>query len=134
MQNISSSAGLKEAIQLLEIEQASYAQLLKEQFHLTYESFKPVNLIRSTLQDIASSPNLINNILGTVTGLATGYLSKKIFIGALGNMFRKLFGSVLQFGVASVVAKHPEAVKSFGQLIFEHIFSKKEMNPESRDR
>jgi hypothetical protein len=134
MQNISPSAGLKNAIQLLEIEQASDAQLLKEQFYLTYESFKPVNLLRSTLKDIASSPNLVNNILGTSVGLASGYLSKKIFIGASGNMFRKLIGSVLQFGVTSVVAKHPEAVKSFGQLIFEHILRKKDTYSESRDR
>lgn len=134
MQNISSSAGLKEAIQLLEIEQASYAQLLKEEFHLTYESFKAVNLLRSTLHDIASSPNLINNILGTVTGLTTGYLSKKIFIGASGNLFRKLIGNILQVGITSAVAKHPEAVKSFGQLIFEHLLRKKETNSESRDR
>ena len=127
MQNITSTAELKNAIQLLEAEQAVKGQLLKEQFYLTYESLKPVNLLKSTLKDIASSPYLIDNILGTAMGLATGYLSKKIVVGASGNIFRKLFGSVLQFGVTNVVAQHPDAIKSFGQFIFQHIFRKKEI-------
>lgn len=134
MQNITSSAGLKNAIQILEAEQVINGQLLKEQFQLTYENFKPVNLLLGGLKDIASSPNLINNLLGTSMGLASGYLSRKIFIGASGNLIRKLIGSVLQVGVTSVVARHPEAVKSIGQLIFDNLLRKKETYSGSRDR
>ena len=133
MQNITSTAGLKNAIQLLEAEQAIKGQLLKEQFYLTYESLKPVNLIKSTLNDIATSPYLIDNILGTAMGLASGYLSKRIFVGASGNMIRKLLGSVLQFGVTNVVAQHPDTIKSFGQSSF-NIFQKKETNSKSCDK
>jgi hypothetical protein len=129
MQNITSSAGLKNAIQLLEVEQAVNGQLLKEQFHLAYESLKPVNLLKGTLKDIAFSPYLIDYILGTAMGLATGYLSKKIAVSASGNMLRKLFGSILQFGVTNVVAQHPDAIKSLGQFIVQHIFRKKERIP-----
>jgi len=125
MENITSTAGLKNAIQLLEVEQALNGQLLKEQFYFIYESFKPVNLLKSTLKDITSSPFLIDNILGTAMGLATGSLSKKIFIGASGNMFRKLIGSILQVGITNVVARHPDTIKSFGQFIFQHILRKK---------
>ncbi len=125
MENITSTAGLKNAIQLLEVEQALNGQLLKEQFYFIYESFKPVNLLKSTLKDITSSPFLIDNILGTAMGLATGSLSKKIFIGASGNIIRRLIGSVLQLGVTNVVARHPDTIKSFGQFIFQHILRKK---------
>jgi hypothetical protein len=125
MENITSSAELKKAIQLLEIEHAFNGQKLKEQFHLTYESLKPVNILKGTLKDIISSPNLIDNILGTTIGLATGYLTKKIVIGASGNLFRKLFGSAMQIGVTNVVAHHPDNIKSLGQAIFKRIFHKK---------
>ncbi len=128
MQNITSAIGLKNAIQLLEVEQAVNRQLLKEQFHYTYESLKPVNLIKSALNDISASPCLFDNILGAATGLATGYITKKITVGTSGNMFIKLIGSVLQLGVTNIVAQHPEAIKSFGWFLFQHIFSKKEMN------
>lgn len=126
MENITSTAGLKNAIQLLEVEQAINGQLLKEQFYLSLESLKPVNLLKSTLSDVASSPYLIENILATVAGLASGYLSRKIVVGASGNLIKKLFGSFLQLGVTNAVAQHPDSIKSIGQFIFQHIFRKKE--------
>jgi len=46
MENIKSIAGISKAIQLLEIEQAEKGQLLREQFNLTYESLKPVNILK----------------------------------------------------------------------------------------
>ena len=128
MQNITTSAELKNAIQILEIEQEFKLQLLKEQFYITYESLKPINILRSTFKSITLSPNLNENILDTIIGLATGYLSKKIFIGASGNIIRKLFGSVVQFGVSNIVAQHPDSIKSLGQFIFQYIFHKTEMN------
>jgi hypothetical protein len=77
------------------------------------------------LKDIASSPHLINNVLGATIGLATGYVSKKIVVGASHNLFRKIMGSALQIGVANIVAQHPEAIKSLGQFIGQHILRKK---------
>jgi hypothetical protein len=51
MEKISSIAGLKNAIQVLEVQQRIKGHELKEQISLTYESLKPVNLIRNTLKD-----------------------------------------------------------------------------------
>jgi len=128
MQNITSSAELKNAIRILEIEQTVNGQLLKDQLYLTCESLKPANILKNTLKDITSSPNLIDNILGTAMGLITGYFSRKIVIGTSGNIFRKLFGSIVQIGVTDVVSQHPDAIKSFAQFIFQRIFRKKEIN------
>jgi hypothetical protein len=129
MQNITSSADLKNAILLLEVEQASNRQLLKEQLNITYESLKPINIIRKTLRDIISSQDLTDNIIGTASGLASGYLSKKIFIGTSGNLIRKLVGSILQFGVTTIVSQHPDTIRSIGKSIVKYFFSKRETNP-----
>src|SRR6266542_6028153 len=99
METISSAVSLRNAIQLLEAEQVASGIILKEQFLLTYESLKPVNILKNTLKEVATTPLLINNIIGTTVGLATGYLTKKVVIGASGNIFRNLLGAVLQFGV-----------------------------------
>jgi len=125
MENITTAAELKNAIQLLEVEQAIDARNLKDQFYITYESLKPVNLFRNTLYEVISTPNLVDNILGTAAGLVTGYLSKKIVIGASGNILRKLFGSVMQLGVTNIVTQHPDTVKSIGQYIIQNILHKK---------
>ena len=134
MKNISSSASLKNAIQLLEAEQAVKMQLLKDQLDYTLESLKPLNLLKNAFKDLSLSPNLIENVLSTAIGLASGYTSKRIFIGASGNLIRKLLGSVLQFGVTNAVVQHPEAYKTLGQFIIQHLFRKKETNSENRAR
>ena len=126
METIHSIAGLKNAILLLEAEQTVKGIVLKEQFKLTYESLKPINILKNTLKEVSSTPLLIDNILGSVVGLATGYLSKKIVVGASGNIFRNMLGSILQFGVSNVVSQHPDTIKSIGQAIFQRIFRKKE--------
>ena len=130
MQKINSIMELKYAIRTLEVEQAEKAVLLKEQFFITYESIKPINLIKNTIKDIFLSPNLLDNVVGTTVGLASGYLSKKIVVGASGNIIRKLLGSLLEFGVTNIVAQHPEGIKSLGQLIFHRFFAKKEAKAE----
>ena len=119
----------KNAIQLLEVEQAINRQLLKEQLHLAYERLKPVNLLKSSLHEVISSPTLTDNILGTVISLASGFLTKKLVVGASGNIIRKVLGSILQFGVTTVVQQHPDAIKSVGRFIYQHIIQKKERNP-----
>jgi hypothetical protein len=134
MGKITSVAELKSAIELLEVEHALKGQLLKEQVYLTYESLKPINVLRRTLKELTSSPYLIDNLPGTIMGLASGYLSKKLFTGGSGNIFRKLLGSILQFGVTNVVAKNSDVIKSTGLAIFQHFLQKKIMNSKNSVR
>jgi len=133
MQNITNSTELKFAIQLLEIEQKAKGLLLKEQVLLAYENLKPVNIIKNSINEVTQSTNLIDNILGTTVGLASGYIAKKIVIGATGNFIKKIVGSIMQFGITKVVTQNPEAIKSVGQFLFQHIFPKKEHNSQNHD-
>ena len=125
MQKITSTAGLKEAIQLLEAKKVVSGKLLKEQFVNTYESFKPVSLIRNTLHEISSSPNLIENVLGTALGLGAGYLSRSILPGVTAMKFGKLISPVLQLGVTNFVAKQSGNIRSAGEVMLLRIFRNK---------
>jgi len=128
MQKIESVAELKNAIEVLEVEQSDKGHLLKEQLLITYKSLRPGNILMSTVKDITSSPYLIDNILGTAMGLVSGFLTRKIFIGAPGNKLKKLIGHVLQFGVINFVAMHPGAIKTIGWSIIQRFTRKKRMN------
>ena len=132
MQTITSVAGLKNSILLLEAEQSIKSQLLKDQLFITYESLKPVNLIKHTLKEISSSPYLIDNISGSAMGLLSGFLSRKIFVGTSGNLLKKLIGSVLQFGVTNIVSQNSDVIKSVGQTVLHYFFRKKIMNSNKR--
>lgn len=128
MGNINSAAELRLAIEAKQFELTIQGQLLKEHFFVTFESLKPINLIKSTLSEITSSPYLIENMLGAVTGMVSGYVSKKIAVGTSHNLFRKIMGSVLQFGVTNIVAQHPDILKSIGDFIIKQLFHKNTNN------
>ncbi len=132
MENITTSAELKEAIQLLEFEHTYKGQVLKEQLLLTGESLKPANLIKNAFSEVVSSPYLMDNILGATVGLASGYISRVIAVGSSENKFKKLLGTILQFGVTNLVAQHTDTIKSVGQFIYQHFIQRKEMNGKIR--
>lgn len=131
MKPITTAEELKNAIRILEIDQTLKEQLLKEQFYLTYESLKPVNLIKSALNEVTTSPYLTDNILGATVGLISGYISKKIAVGKSGGTIRKILGSLLQFGVTNIVAQHTDKLKSVVESIFQNFLHKDEMNSEN---
>lgn len=133
MQKITNSQELKYAIELLEVEQSIKVQLLNDQFLITVDNLRPVKLIENTVKDIISSPYLMNTFLDTLISMTSGYLSKKVVVGTSNNIFRKLFGSFLERGVTGFIARYPEAIKSIGHFIFQHIFYKKEMNSSNGD-
>jgi len=128
MQKIDSVAGLKNAIQLLEAEHDESGRRLKEQFRITYESLRPVNLIKDTLDDIAKSPYLIDNLLGAVMGLVTGFYSNKLMLSTSGSKVKRLLGIALQFGVTNLVAKNQDTIKSVGQILVKVLTRKRRMN------
>lgn len=131
MQAINSAADLKVAIQSLEVERDLQASLLKEQFHLTLEGLKPVNLLKGTLSNIVSSPNLMETILSIALGLASGFFTNRLVVGGSGKLLRSLIGPALQGGVASISARHPGVLKSVGHFISRHVFRKQERKSET---
>ena len=132
MKKISSVADLKESIHLLEIQRAEEEFLLKEQFKITNEALKPANLIKHTLSQLAGSPGIKGNLLNATIGLAAGYVSKKVVLGATHNPVTKLLGAVLQMGVGSFVSKHPGGIKSVAMNLIK-TFSRKKDTADQND-
>ena len=130
MENINSATGLKLAIQAKQFEYSIQGELLKEQFFVIFESLKPVNLIKSTLSEITSSPYLIDNMVGAFVSMIGGFISKIIAVGRLHNLIRKITGPVLQFGITNVVAQHQDILKSITDMPIRRLFHKKIVNTE----
>ena len=78
---------------------------LKEMAGNIVDSVSPAAIIRSTLKDIAVSPDLRSNVINTAIGLGTGFLGKKLFVGNSKNIFKKITGTALQFVVANFIRK-----------------------------
>jgi hypothetical protein len=134
MQKINTEADLRNAILQLETRQAREVKILKEQFHLTYNSIKPINLLKNTFRQARESQELNDNVINTSVGLATGYVSKILFERLSGSPLKKLLGSVLMFGITNMVAKNPDAVKSFGNKLLRNISNRLGSKPKVIDK
>ncbi len=125
MQNINNTVQLKIAIQQLEKQQATEWPLLKNQFHSTIESFKLINIIKSSFREGISSPDLLTNTLKAAIGLTTGLVAKKLLIGKTINPFKKMLGIVVEMVVAKKLVNNTNGIKALGSQLLKKIgFSK----------
>lgn len=125
MEKIRNITELRASIIFLEIKKDNEMRLLKEQFKVTYESMKPANLIKNKINEIITSPDLKQNLINATISLAAGYLSKKAVVGSTHNPLKQLFGTLLQLGVTSVVAKNTDGIKSTAMNLINAVISKK---------
>jgi hypothetical protein len=121
MQKINSATSLREAIVQLENRSAEEGTILKEQVMYMVERLQPVNLIKSTLNDIVASREIKSDVVGTSVGLAAGYLAKVLVGSVTRSPFNKLLGTIAMIGITKVVSKNHDAVESVGARIFKSI-------------
>ncbi|MEO7312636.1 MAG: hypothetical protein ABIX01_19780 [Chitinophagaceae bacterium] len=125
MLSINTADALKTHIETLEIKKKLKGNELKSKVQEHLENLKPANLIRSAWGHVANSPQIKETILDNGIGLAAGYVSKKILVGKSHSPIKKLIGALAQYGVANVVANHPDGIKKFGAMLFSMIFKRK---------
>ena len=126
MQKITSVIELRESIRLLEIKHKNEGLLLKEQFNISVESIKPINLIKNTIAELVTQPDFKADLMKTTLSLAAGFLSKKIVVGSTHNPFKQMLGTLLQMGVTSIVSKNADGIKSTVSQLISNFLSKKE--------
>src|ERR1700722_17311757 len=96
VQTITTSQELKARIN--QLEQRSYEQevRLKDHWKATYENYKPQNLLRNAITDIAATPNIKNNLLNASIGLLTGMLTRRIIAGPSAGIIKRLAATAVQ--------------------------------------
>ncbi|WP_445731411.1 hypothetical protein [Mariniflexile sp.] len=100
---------LDKAIARLELERNIKLEEIKYQLEVTFDSMKPINILKEKFEDLKHSNNLKSSVLQTVASLAGGYLSKKILIGKSHSFFKTILGYALQFGVTKFISNRVEA-------------------------
>lgn len=121
MESITSTTELKNAILLQEKEQYAKGLALKEQF----KNITLLNLIKGTLKEKDTSPGILDNMIASGAGMATGYLTRKIIVGSSKNVFRKILGSAVQVGTKRAITQNAQTIKAVGLLLFKMYSSKK---------
>jgi len=82
---------------------------------------KPVNLIKNAFSSTVKSPGFSKNLFKGALGLAAGFLSKKIFVMGSTNVVKKALGTVVELGVAKVVANKADKITSSGIKLLDKV-------------
>ena len=110
---------LHREIIFLERKRSEEFKELKEQLHTTYESLKPINLLKSTFEEVTQSPDIKRDIGKAAIGMFSGYLLKKLVFTSSVNPFKILAGVAFQALATNVAAKNSDKIKETGINIFE---------------
>jgi hypothetical protein len=105
MKTTNQKAVLMERIKALQTKQSTDFQDLKIQYQMTIDSFKTVNLIKTSLQEIITTPNLTSNLIGGTLGMGTSYLLKTVLSDNNKNPIKKILGKVVKLAIKSWVGR-----------------------------
>jgi len=118
---VNSTATLQSAIDQLQLQCEEKKTIMRLQFVEVVESIKPVNLLRSTVKDIAETPGIAKAAIGTTIAIGAGVLSKKIIVGKSANIFKKIMGGIVEFTVANGIANNAELITDSGIALLKKI-------------
>ncbi|KAF0200439.1 MAG: hypothetical protein FD170_3478 [Bacteroidetes bacterium] len=133
MKKITTSAELKAAIYELEFEQEQLGVELHDTFNLAYESLKPINLIKSVINQATGSDDDSGNLLTNSLGFGAGYLSKVLIQATLRKPLSRMIGTAVMFGLQTLVSKNPETLRAIGSGII-NIFRRRKMRNEELEQ
>lgn len=125
MKKTNETDALNELIVLTQQQYNTELFQLKEQFHIAYESVKPINLIQNFVHDVTSSPKIKEDVVGNAMGLASGFISKKLMVDHNSSPVKKVLGTIMQFAIANVVSKHSADIKAVGTALYNNLLKKK---------
>lgn len=120
------SEKLKESIRLLELIQTEEREILRSHVVSIYESFRLVNILKSTVKDFTGSSDLKTTLVETMISIVTGYITKKMVVKPNSNPFMKFFGVVLQLAVTSLLSKNADHIRLFASEFIEKFVQKEQ--------
>jgi phosphoenolpyruvate carboxylase len=123
--NINNSEELEKVIIELEKRKVVQEQNLRDALKATRESFRPINLIKTTVQEITHTPEIRESAIKTAAGIGIGLLTKDMFLGRAIPVLQKLLGSAIQSGVQDGVRSTSNTVTAVGTAIINQLFRKK---------
>ncbi|MBK6967511.1 MAG: hypothetical protein IPH20_27345 [Bacteroidales bacterium] len=118
MEKVETLAGLKATIEALEARQEEQSMQLRYQADLSYESLKPVNLIKSVFSNSSAPSSRSGNLLSNSVGLSAGYIAKIVIEGAMKRPLSRLVGNAVMFGIQTIIAKNPNTIRNIGTGLF----------------
>ena len=88
---------LSEKITLLRQKKEFEWQILKEQFTSTKENLKPATIIKNSLKEVISSPEIKSSLVNAAINLSTKFIATNFFSNPLNSPIKKIFAKVMDY-------------------------------------
>ncbi len=118
---INNTAALQIAIDQLQQQCDQKKTTVQQQFTDVVESFKPANLFKSAVKDIATTPGIAQAAIETSVAIGAGVLTKKLIIGRSDSVFKKILGGIVEFTVANGIANNAAAITDRGIAVLKKL-------------
>jgi hypothetical protein len=112
---------------ILEMEAKKNAQhsMLLSQFHQTYESLKPANIILDTFNRIIEPGETRSSILKAAGSIGIGLISEKLLAGKTSAAIGNLISNGLNYLTTTTLgANSTDKIKAYGKAICNNLFKK----------
>lgn len=123
MRQLNNIDDLKGAIEEMEQLQQLQKYELQQQFEITKQSLKPINIIKSSFRDFKNDPQTQNALVKSAAGVGLGLLTKNLFVGKSSSIIKNLLGGVIETGVKGLSANNK--VSAYAVAIYNNLFRKK---------
>ncbi len=117
MSNLNQTEALNEIIHALEEKRMGEFRSLREQLRLTGESLKPVNLIKSAVNEFTGNSNVKSYLIQAGIGLAIGLLTKKILATTKAHQPTNMVGNIVELGMNKLTANHSAIIKVVAPIV-----------------
>ncbi len=119
---------LRAEIQRTKAKKLILANEIRTETLKTIETLKPINLIKSSLKNLGTSPGLKGHALETAVGMGAGYLVKKVLVGGAAGPLKKILGTLLQYGITNLASNKGVFIKEKTGNLISKLFTKKKEN------
>lgn len=103
MKTINQKTQLATKIAILRNKQEKDFLHLKDQYHVTIDSFKPINLIKNSIEDAITSPSIKSSLIKGTVGFGIKYLANNFLNPNSGFEKKSILNTVLKFVLKSFV-------------------------------
>jgi hypothetical protein len=118
MSTLNQTEEIAALIHSLEEKRNNELRLLKAQLHLTGESLKPGNLLKSAAKELTGDKNVKSYLVQAGIGLVIGLLTKKIISASQNHRPKSLFGNMAEAGLNKLTLNGPAIVKIVAPIVF----------------
>ncbi len=88
--------------------------MIKDHVRMIIDSLQPINLVKNSIYELATLPDIKMRLLNTFVGLASDFLSQRVLLASSINPIQRIHGTSLKFFKDNILVKtivqHSESI------------------------